>query len=61
MEIDAVSGEKRLYENLRVMETLGHTPGRISVLVETEEGLVVCIEDAAIVREDLLEFRVPRW
>jgi glyoxylase-like metal-dependent hydrolase (beta-lactamase superfamily II) len=59
MEIDAVSGEKKLSENLRVIETLGHTPGSISVLAETGEGLVACIGDAAIVREDLLEFRVP--
>lgn len=59
MEIDAVSGEKKLSENVRVIETLGHTPGSISVLAETKEGLVACIGDAAIVREDLLEFRVP--
>ncbi|MCW3989681.1 MAG: MBL fold metallo-hydrolase [Candidatus Bathyarchaeota archaeon] len=59
MEIDAVSGEKKLSENVRVIETLGHTPGSISVLAETGEGLVACIGDAAIVREDLLEFRVP--
>ncbi len=59
MEIDAVSGERKLSENLRVIETLGHTPGSISVLAVTEEGLVACIGDAAIVREDLLEFRVP--
>ena len=59
MEVDAVSGEKKLSENLRVIETLGHTPGSISVLAETDEGLVACIGDAAIVREDLLEFRVP--
>jgi len=59
MEVDAVSGEKKLSENLRVIETLGHTPGSISVLAETDEGLVACIGDAAVVREDLLEFRVP--
>ena len=59
MEIDAVSGEKKLSENVRVIETLGHTPGSISVLAETGEGLVACIGDAAIVREDLLKFRVP--
>ncbi len=59
MEIDAVSGEKKLSENVRIIETLGHTPGSISVLAETGEGLVACIGDAAIVREDLLEFRVP--
>ena len=59
MKIDAVSGEKKLSENVRVIETLGHTPGSISVLAETGVGLVACIGDAAIVREDLLEFRVP--
>jgi glyoxylase-like metal-dependent hydrolase (beta-lactamase superfamily II) len=59
MDVDTISGEKKLSENVRVIETLGHTPGSISVLAETEEGLVACIGDAAIVREDLLEFRVP--
>jgi glyoxylase-like metal-dependent hydrolase (beta-lactamase superfamily II) len=59
MEVDAVSGEKKVSENVRVIETLGHTPGSISVLTETREGLVACIGDAAIVREDLLELRVP--
>jgi glyoxylase-like metal-dependent hydrolase (beta-lactamase superfamily II) len=59
MEVDAVSGEKKLSENVRVIETLGHTPGSISVLAETGEGLVACIGDAAIVREDLLELKVP--
>jgi glyoxylase-like metal-dependent hydrolase (beta-lactamase superfamily II) len=59
MEVDAISGEKRLTDNVRVIETLGHTPGSISVLAETGEGLVACIGDAAIVKEDLLELRVP--
>jgi glyoxylase-like metal-dependent hydrolase (beta-lactamase superfamily II) len=59
MDVDAISGEKKLSENVRVIETLGHTPGSISVLAETREGLVACIGDAAIVREDLLELRVP--
>jgi glyoxylase-like metal-dependent hydrolase (beta-lactamase superfamily II) len=59
MDLEAVSREKRLSENVRVIETLGHTPGSISVLAETGEGLVACIGNAAIVREDLLEFRVP--
>ena len=27
MKVDTVSGEKKLSENLRVIETLGHTPG----------------------------------
>lgn len=59
MEVDTISGPKELTGNVRVIETLGHTPGSISVLAETGEGLVACIGDAAIVREDLLELRVP--
>jgi glyoxylase-like metal-dependent hydrolase (beta-lactamase superfamily II) len=59
MDVDAISREKKLSENVRVIETLGHTPGSISVLAETGEGLVACIGDAAIVREDLLELRMP--
>jgi len=59
MEVDAISGPKKLNENVRVIETLGHTPGSISVIAETEKGLVASIGDAAIVKEDLLEFRVP--
>ena len=59
MEVDAIDGPREISGNVRVIETLGHTPGSISVLAETEVGLVACIGDAAIVREDLLEFRVP--
>ncbi|UCH58062.1 MAG: MBL fold metallo-hydrolase, partial [Candidatus Bathyarchaeota archaeon] len=59
MEVDPISGSKRLTENVRVIETLGHTPGSISVIAETAEGLVASIGDAAIVKEDLLELRAP--
>ena len=59
MDVKAVSGPHRLSENVRIMETPGHTPGSISVLAETGEGLVACIGDAAIVKEDFLEFRAP--
>ena len=59
MEIEVISGSKELTENIRIIETIGHTPGSISVLAETENGLVASIGDAAIVREDFLEFKVP--
>ena len=59
MDVKAVSGPQRLSENVRIVETPGHTPGSISVLAETGEGLVACIGDAAIVKEDFLEFRAP--
>ena len=59
MDVDAITGSKKITENVRVVETKGHTPGSISVVAETEEGVVACIGDAAIVKEDYLEFRPP--
>lgn len=59
MDVDAVSGPRRLTEHVRVIETVGHTPGSITVVAETAGGPVACVGDAVIVKEDLLEFRVP--
>lgn len=59
MEVDAISGPKRLTEHVRVIETPGHTPGSITVVAETAEGPVACVGDAVIVKEDLLELRPP--
>jgi hydroxyacylglutathione hydrolase len=56
---DAVKGPRQLTENVRVIETTGHTPGSISVIAETREGTVACVGDAVIVKEDLLELRAP--
>ena len=52
-------GEKKVTKNLRLIETFGHTSGSIFALVETDEGFVACIGDAAIVKEDHLEFKEP--
>jgi N-acyl homoserine lactone hydrolase len=42
-----LEGEKELLPGLRVVPTPGHTPGHQSVLVETDEGLVVVAGDVA--------------
>jgi glyoxylase-like metal-dependent hydrolase (beta-lactamase superfamily II) len=60
MEVDAINGPKQLTDAVRVIETTGHTPGSITVLADTEEGLVACVGDAVIVKEDLLELRAPQ-
>ena len=60
MDVDAVNGTKQLTKSVKVIETLGHTPGSITVLTETERGLVACVGDAVIVKEDLLELRAPQ-
>jgi len=59
MDIKSVKGDHRITENVRVIETVGHTPGSITTLVETDEGLVALVGDAVIVKEDLLELRPP--
>jgi N-acyl homoserine lactone hydrolase len=42
-----LDGEKELLPRVRVVPTPGHTPGHQSVLVETDEGLVVVAGDVA--------------
>ena len=59
MDLKAFTGEKKITKNIRLIETLGHTPGSISALVETKEGLVALVGDAVIVKEDYLEMRPP--
>ena len=59
MDVDAISGPRQLTKNVRVIESIGHTPGSISVLADTSSGLVACVGDAAIVKEDFLELRSP--
>ena len=56
LEVQTFSGEKKISSNIRLIETEGHTPGSISALVDTDDGLVACIGDAAIVKEDYIEF-----
>ena len=43
----------------RIIETAGHTPGSITTLVDTDEGLVAIVGDAVIVKEDLLGLQAP--
>ena len=59
MDIQSLSGPRKLTENVSIIETPGHTPGSITVIAETVEGLVACVGDAVIVKEDLLELRPP--
>lgn len=59
LDVEPLSQETQLTEDVRVIETPGHTPGSISVIADTEEGRVAIVGDAVIVKEDLLELRPP--
>jgi glyoxylase-like metal-dependent hydrolase (beta-lactamase superfamily II) len=59
MDLKEFTGDIKLTSNVKLVETLGHTPGSISALVETKEGLVALVGDAVIVKEDYLEMRPP--
>jgi glyoxylase-like metal-dependent hydrolase (beta-lactamase superfamily II) len=59
MDQQIISGAQKVSKNVRIIETVGHTPGSISTLVETEEDLIAVVGDAVIVKEDLLELRPP--
>jgi len=59
MDVQAFRGSRKVSDHVRIIETPGHTPGSITTLVDTEEGLVAIVGDAIIVKEDLLELRPP--
>ena len=59
LNIKAISGEIQLTDNVRIIETPGHTPGSISVIVNKPDGSVAIVGDAVIVKEDLLEMKPP--
>lgn len=59
MDVQKFRGSRKVSDHVRIIETVGHTPGSITTLVDTEEGLVALVGDAVIVKEDLLELKPP--
>ena len=59
MDVDAINEDKQVTQNVRVIETVGHTPGSISAIVDTNEGMIAIVGDAVIVKEDLLDLKPP--
>jgi glyoxylase-like metal-dependent hydrolase (beta-lactamase superfamily II) len=59
LELNRVSGTFQLTEDVRLIETPGHTPGSMSVIVDTSLGTVAIIGDLAIRRQDYIEKRTP--
>jgi glyoxylase-like metal-dependent hydrolase (beta-lactamase superfamily II) len=48
-------------KDVRIIETPGHTPGSISVVVGTHEGLVATIGDTAMTEGEMKQRELSRW
>jgi len=55
------AGNMEIAEDVRIVETPGHTPGSMSVLVGTPEGLVAIIGDTAMTEREMKERELSRW
>jgi len=61
LEVEKISNDTQITEDVRVVTTPGHTPGSVSVIVDTPEGLVAVVGDAVTSKEEYLKRKVPEW
>ncbi|HHU91231.1 MAG TPA: N-acyl homoserine lactonase family protein [Clostridiaceae bacterium] len=55
LEFTTVSGETEIMPGVRVFETFGHSPGHISVEIDTKNGSYICAGDSIFVKGNLNE------
>ncbi len=55
LEIKTVKGETEIMPGVRVFESFGHSPGHISVEVDTKDGSYICAGDSIFVLGNLNE------
>ena len=55
LEIKTVKGETEIMLGVRVFETFGHSPGHMSVEVDTKDGSYICAGDSIFVLGNLKE------
>lgn len=53
IELTPVTGETEIMPGVRVYESFGHSPGHMSVEVDTAEGSYLCVGDSVFVTENL--------
>lgn len=55
MKFKTVKGEEEIIPGVRVFETFGHSPGHISVEIDTKDGSYICAGDSIFVLGNLKE------
>lgn len=53
LKFTTVTGEKEIIPGIRVFETPGHSPGHMSVEIDTQEGKYICAGDSIFIPENL--------
>jgi N-acyl homoserine lactone hydrolase len=53
LKFTLVSGEQEIIPGIRVFETPGHSPGHMSVEVDTKQGKYICAGDSIFIPENL--------
>jgi N-acyl homoserine lactone hydrolase len=60
MTFRRIGGDIEVHPGVRIMHTPGHTPGHVSVVVDTEEGTCVIAGDAIPTKENYDKMTPPR-
>jgi len=61
LDLEKISSDTRITNDVNIITTPGHTAGSISVMVDTAEGLAAIVGDAINSKAEYLELRVPEW
>lgn len=61
LEVEKISSDTQITEDVKVITTPGHTPGSISIIADTPEGPVAIVGDAVMSKKDYLQRKVPEW
>lgn len=53
LKIDTVKGEAEIMPGVRVFETPGHSPGHMSVEIDTKDGSYICVGDSIFIPDNM--------
>ncbi|MEM3807847.1 MAG: MBL fold metallo-hydrolase [Nitrososphaerota archaeon] len=58
---DSIYDGMEIAKDVKIIETPGHTPGSLSVIANTPDGLVAILGDTAMLRIDYSERKLSHW